>query len=182
MKTDKANQAEVELVSWLRSGDEKALEKAYDRYSGAVYGVLLKILHNEEAAEDVLQDTFIKIWKNISRYDDTKGAFFTWVINIARNTAIDLLRSKNFRISSSFRDIETSRVTVDRQASSTLSTDTIGLKEKVLKLNPDHQLMIDMQYFLGYTQSEVAEELGMPLGTVKTRTRAALGELRKMMG
>jgi RNA polymerase sigma-70 factor (ECF subfamily) len=181
LKTEKAIQAEVELVERLKAGDEKALELAYDRYSAAVYGVLLKILNHEEAAEDILQESFVKIWTNIGRYDDSKGAFFTWIINIARNSAIDLLRSKNFKAAAKAQNLELSARSINTHNSTQQLTDTIGLREKVQKLSPEHQQMIDFQYFKGYTQSEVADELMMPLGTVKTRTRAALNELRKML-
>lgn len=166
----------------LKAGDEKALDQAYLKYSAALYGVLHKILRSEEAAGDVLQDTFVKIWLNISRYDASKGTFFTWMLNIARNSAIDLLRSKGHKNAAKGVLLEDALPAVNRQVSVTQAVDSIGLREKVLGLPPELRLMIEMQYFLGYTQSEVAEELQMPLGTVKTRTRTALAELRRWMG
>lgn len=179
METPKRKAEEIALVVRLKAREEKALEIAYDRYSAALYGVLFKILKSEEAAADVLQDSFVKIWLNVGRYDPSKGTFFTWMLNIARNAAIDLLRSKGHRNASKGVAIEDATATVNSQVSVSVNTDTLGLREKVDKLSPDHRLMIEMQYFQGFTQSETAEALDMPLGTVKTRTRAALTELRK---
>ncbi|MEO9547443.1 MAG: RNA polymerase sigma factor [Crocinitomicaceae bacterium] len=167
-----------EIVSRLLKGDPEACSALYDQYAGSLYGVILKIVRSEDDAQDVLQDAFVKIWKNIKKFDRSKGTLFTWMLNIARNTAIDKYRKLKKEGKVEIQIVE-SGVGMSAEHSNEQSTDKIGLKEEVKKLNPEHQLMIDYIYFQGYTQQEVADELEMPLGTVKTRVRSAVIELRK---
>lgn len=172
---------EKELVILLKKQDKAALEYLYDHYSAALNGVILRIVKHEEIAEEVLQDAFLKFWKNISSYDSSKGKLFTWMLNIARNLAIDKTRSKEIK-----RDQKTDQVDdivyhVDRHNYDTFSPENIGVKELLDKLNPDQKKVVDLLYFQGYTQSEVAKEHGIPLGTIKTRLRIALKQLRKIV-
>lgn len=170
---------EQELVELLKSGDTGALGTLYTNYSAALYGVIIRIVGNEEAAEDILQEVFVKIWKNFSSYNPDKGRLYTWLVNIARNCAIDSMRVKDFNFKSKIRSIDNSVSSINRQHSISQQTDHIGLKEVVSKLKPEHKLLIDKLYFEGYTQEETAKELGIPLGTVKTRVRAAMNQLRE---
>ena len=171
---------EEDLILRLQQQDEAALTILYDKYSAALYGVILRIVKKEEVAEDVMQECFVKIWYSFHQYNKEKGKLFTWILNIARNTAIDKIRSKEFRVSSRETSIDESPV---KHFSSSFQVipDYIGIKEIVAKLNPDQKKIIDMMYFDGYTQSEVAEELAIPLGTVKTRARAAIKFLTKLL-
>lgn len=171
------NNKEIEaLVIRLKSGDESAFAEVYDRYSGAINGIILRIVTDSEASQDVLQDTFVKVWKNIQSYDSSKGSFFTWMLNIARNTSIDSLRKlkKEGKTEIREQDINVGMTGVVQQ-----NINVIGLSKLVEKLPEEQRLMIEYIYFNGYTQQEVADELDMPLGTVKTRTRLAMRELRK---
>jgi len=161
----------------LKQRKQSAYSKLYDDYSGAFYGILTRMLLREELAQDALQESFIKIWKNIDSYDRTKGTLFTWMLNIVRNHAIDMLRSKNMK--QKIQNIDDSVRVVNRQQQSTLAEEQLLIKELVETLKPEHREMIEMAYYKGYTQEELAEELNMPLGTVKTRARAALAQLRK---
>lgn len=154
----------------------------YDRYSSALYGVVFRILKREEIAEEVLQDVFLKIWEKIESYDPIKGKLFTWMINIARNQAIDKTRSKENSQGRKTDDIDYLVNKIDIQEHSQLQVDAIGLKEVLLKLTDDQQFIIDHLYLKGYTQSEVAEEFDIPLGTVKTRLRLAMIGLRSILG
>ena len=172
---------ENELTGMLKSGVANAMAILYQNYSAAIYGVILRIVQSEEAAEDVLQEAFIKIWKNIEKYDPAKGRLFTWLVNIARNTAIDSLRVKDYTIKSQIRSLDNSVRTVNRQHKVYTPTDHIGLKEIINKLKPDYKILIDKLYFEGYTQEEAARELNIPLGTVKTRIRAAINVLREIV-
>jgi RNA polymerase sigma-70 factor (ECF subfamily) len=166
-----------ELVNQLQRGNENALSKLYDIYSGSLYGLILKIVRDDEVAQDILQDCFVNIWKKAQSYSSTKGTFFTWMLNICRNKSIDSLRK-----------IEKDRKGKDKLANSdsysALGTETnidvIGLKEHLSKLSKDQQIIIEYIYFKGYTQQEVSDELGIPLGTVKTRARLAVIELREI--
>ena len=171
--------AEEALVSLLQSKDERGFSILYDNYSSALYGVILKIVRSEEIASDVMQDAFVKIWKNIEAYNRTKGTLFTWILNVARNTAIDRIRSQEFQNSQRNQDLDTSINFIDNQESSQFDIDAIGIKKVVENLRPEYQQMIDLLYFQGYTQAEVADEFGIPLGTVKTRVKAAIVQLRQ---
>ena len=172
---------EPELIARLKARDESALGMLYDHYSSALYGVILRIVIEKETAEDVLQESFIKIWNNATSYDESKGRLYTWLLNIARNSAIDKTRSKGFRANSTVQRIDDIVYQVDKQHHNSTPTDFIGLQKFVDGLKPEQKKLIDMLYFGGYTQSEVAEELGIPLGTIKTRVKAALTRLREIL-
>lgn len=154
----------------------------YDHYSGALYGVILRIVQKESVAEEVLQDVFIKIWNKIDGYDETKGRLFTWMVNVARNQAIDKTRSKEIRREQKTGALENLVNRIDSKDFLEQSTDGIGVKELLNKLQPEQQFVVDYLYLKGYTQSELAEEFNIPLGTIKTRVRLAMEQLRTMLG
>lgn len=162
----------------MREKDKKAIALLYDLYAPALFGVVLKIVRSEQTAEDVLQDVFVKIWKNSAHYNPGKGRLFTWLLNIARNTAIDKVRSAPFRQSEKNQTLDSS-VHNYKSQSLNLNTEQIGLRELVEGLDGKYQEIIDLIYFQGFTQKEVMETLNIPLGTVKSRIRIALRELRK---
>lgn len=166
-------------IEQVKHGDDKAFEKIYDAFSSALFGVCLKIVNDQEQAEDVLQDAFIKIWKNIHSFEPSKGTFFTWMLNIARNSAIDKLRQMKKRGSGTNQN-ELNDVSNLVANSEQFNTNTIGLNELLLKLPQEHQEIIEYLYYKGYTQQEVSDELELPLGTVKTRSRYALRALKDL--
>lgn len=162
------------------SKDKKGFDVLYNNYSTSLYGVINMIVKKEEFAEEILQDTFIKIWKKIEDYDASKGRFFTWMLNIARNMAIDKLRSKEFKSGSKTDDISTFVDIGDSGYAEKHNMDHIGVRDVLKKLSEEHQFLIQKMYFEGYSQSEIAEEFDIPLGTVKTRVRAAMSKLREL--
>jgi RNA polymerase sigma-70 factor (ECF subfamily) len=168
-------------VADLQNKNRSALEYLYDHYSGALMGVIARILKKEELAEEVLQDVFLKIWDKIDSYDPAKGKLFTWMLNIARNQAIDKTRSKEFSKGKKTGDIENFVNRVDHKDYLEQQVDAIGLKEVLKKLPEDQRFVIDQHYLKGYTQAEMAEEFNLPLGTVKTRMRLAMKELRNLL-
>ena len=172
--------SEEVLVARLRKNERSAYEYLYDHYSGALYGVISRVVTDEEIANDVLQEAFVKIWKGIENYDPAKGKLFTWMLNICRNQAIDKTRSKDFNNAQKNQSTEKNVDQIERIKSDDLKPDHIGLKEFVDKLDPNEKFLIDLMYFKGYTQSEIAEEYNIPLGTVKTRLRSATMNLRKI--
>ena len=175
------NIEEKELVSLLKRREKAALEYLYDHYSAALNGVILRIIKKEAIAEEVMQDAFLKIWKNIDAYDPEKGKLFTWMLNLTRNLAIDKTRSKEIKNELKSDKLDNSVHKVDQRNFHEFSPENIGVKELLDNLNPDQQKVMDLLYFQGYTQSEVAEEHKIPLGTVKTRLRIALKQLRKIV-
>lgn len=179
-KAKKISLSEPELIQAIINRDTNGAEALYDMYSTALYGVIHRIVQHDEIAEDILQETFVKIWNSCSSYDISKGRLFTWMINIARNLAIDKTRSKDFRNHSKTEDIENIVLSVDKGYTTSINPETLGLKDLVDKLKPDHKVILDLVYFRGFTHIEAAEELDIPLGTVKTRLRNAIITLRKV--
>lgn len=174
--------AEEELVSLLKNKDQKGFNILYNNYSGALFGVINKIVQSDDDANDLLQDTFLKIWRNIDNYDSSKGSIFTWMMNIARNLSIDRVRSADFRDSSQNISMEQNIIyQVDSEHQTVMDVDSIGLRKVVDNLKPEYRQLIELVYYQGYTQAEVSEEYGIPLGTVKTRIKAAVGSLRAML-
>ena len=178
-KSRKISLTEEELVRSLRNREKIAIEALYDMYSASLFGVISRIVNETTIAEDVLQETFVKIWSSFSSYSTDKGRLFTWMVNIARNLAIDKIRSKDFRNQHKNQDIENTVNVIDEQRSTTYKPELLGIKDMVGTLRPEQKSILDLVYFKGYTHVEVAEELGIPLGTVKTRLRMAIQELRK---
>lgn len=169
-------------MALLRQQDQRGFAILYDNYSAALYGVILKIVRTEETAADVMQDAFVKIWRNISSYERTKGSLFTWILNVARNTAIDKLRSQDYQQSLQNQPLDDSVGMVERENPIETQVDALGVRGLVDQLKPEYRSIVELVYFQGYTQAEVADELAVPLGTVKTRVKAALGHLRSLMG
>jgi RNA polymerase sigma factor (sigma-70 family) len=170
---------EGELVALLKQREQFAFTYLYDHYSGALYAVIINIVPDRELANDVLQEVFVKIWRQIDTYDTTKGRLFTWMLNIARNTGIDTVRSKNFQQSQQNRELTES--VYDSGGTIQTDVDKIGLRKIVQKLKEDYRVLVELSYFQGYTQDEISKLLSIPLGTVKTRLRAALIQLKQVI-
>ena len=163
------------MVILLKQHEQAAFSYLYDNYSASLYGAIAGIIPDSDAAPDILQEVFVKIWKQISAYDESKGRLFTWMLTIARNTAIDTLRSKSWKNNKKNNELTEDMVSL---AGSTLTnTDTIGLRKIVHSLKQEYRVLVELSYFEGYTQEDISNRLGIPLGTVKTRLRKALSEL-----
>ena len=171
---------ENDLVIQLKGRSEKAFSYLYDNYSGALYGIIHSILTDAETANDTLQDVFVNIWRKIESYDPSKGRLYTWMLNIARNASIDTLRSKSFQNSQKNQSFP-ENVDGLSVGTSQLNIDNIGLRKMLEKLKGDQRVLIDLAYFKGYTHEEIADIEGIPLGTVKTRIRTALQQLRNIL-
>ena len=165
----------------MQRKDKNAFEYLYDHYSGSLLGVISRIIKKEELAEEILQDVFLKIWERIETYDAAKGKLFTWMLNIARNQAIDKTRSKEFSKGKKTDDIETLVSKVDKSDFTETKIEAIGLQELLKSLPDEQRFVIDQHYLKGYTQAEMADEFNLPLGTVKTRMRLAMIELRNLL-
>lgn len=170
---------EDELVLALRNREKIAVEALYDMYSSSLFGVISRIIVDTATAEDVLQETFVKIWHSFSSYNTEKGRLFTWMVNIARNLAIDKIRSKDFKNQNKNQELENNVTFIDEQRSTVYKPELLGVKELVETLKPEQKAILELVYFKGYTHVEAAEELEIPLGTIKTRLRMAIQQLRK---
>lgn len=162
----------------LRKGpSELAIKFLMDQYGDTLFGIVLKIVGEQQLAEEALQEGFVKVWKNLSEYQFEKASLFTWMLTIVRNTAIDLLRQenrhKNQNLSPGVYD------SINHSVESQISD--IGLMNKVNKLDPKYRELIDLIYIQGFTQQETADHLQMPIGTVKIRINAAIKMLRSML-
>ena len=179
--TESTKYREEDLIDLLRSGEKSAFEYLYDNYSGALFGIISKMINDEHLAEDVLQEAFVKIWNNFSAYDATKGRLFTWMVNLTRNLTIDTIRSKAYKKQTKIQksDIAVSYVTNNINESERF--DSLGLRKQITLLKQDQKQIIDLAYFDGFTQEEISKQLGIPLGTVKTRMRAAISVLKKLL-
>ncbi len=168
---------ENELIALLKKREQDAFTYLYRNYSATLYGVILSIIINRDTADDVLQEVFVKIWNNIDKYDASKGRLYTWMVNLTRNAAIDKLRSKGEILQQKILNTDFS---VDTSGSRTteVPTDNIGVRKIVHALKPEQRTVIELAYYSGLTMEEIAVQLEIPTGTVKTRLRAAILKLR----
>lgn len=166
------------LYEWLQKGDRRAIAYLYDKYADALYGVVLRIVPDEALAADIMQESFVKVWRNAQQFDPVKGRLFTWLLNIFRRTAIDKTRSKHFSQRKRTQILDKQTIG-SSQFSVEFRPEHIGLEEMVGHLEPKYQSIIDLIYFQGMTQAEVQQELDIPLGTVKSRLRIGLRQLRQ---
>ncbi len=170
---------EKHIIDLLQERDEKAISLLYDHYADALYGVIYKVLRNEELAQDALQESFVKIWKNSEQYDPSKARLFTWLFRICRNTAIDKYRSETGKLG---REIQIDVSDVYSKGEEKIRPEEMDVLDKVNELDEKYQVVLHALFFEGMTQQEASKKLEMPLGTVKTRLKIALRELRKVYG
>jgi RNA polymerase sigma-70 factor, ECF subfamily len=171
------------LVEHMKAGDERALAALYDRYSGMLFAMLLRILRDRQAAEEVLQDLFLQLWRNASSFDASRGSLPAWLMVIGRNRAISRLRRRSSQEEP--EDVEAwpanavaSPVDIEGEMQRTLLTQK--LRTAMAALPREQREAVELAYFEGMTQTEIAERTGSPLGTVKSRVRAALQSLKEL--
>lgn len=170
-----------ELLPLLLRKEDRAFTQLYDMYSKSLFSIITNLIKDREEAEDVLQEVFVKIWKNIDTYNQSKGRLYTWMLNITRNTAIDKLRSKGYNNSQKNLSSDNFVHLLDDSNKLTNKIDSIGLRDFVNKLKPKCIQLIDLLFFKGFTQQEASEELVIPLGTVKTQNRMCMNDLRNFL-
>lgn len=170
---------ETEIISALKQSDQNAISALYDLHGAKLFGVILRIVQSPELAEEVMQEVFLKIWRSADSFDESKGNFYSWVLNIARNTAIDTARNSDHRLHHKTDHFDFFAFQ-DRHPSPEMAAGTIGLREIVNRFDEKHRRVIDLAFFQGFTQDEIEREMNIPVGTVKTRLRLVLRELRKI--
>jgi len=167
---------ESEIIALIRQRDQTGLRYMYDQYGATILGVIKRIIKDNPVAEEILQHTFLKAWNKIDTYNSNKSSLYTWLSSIARNTAIDKVRLKGFQNQNKSESFETN---VHDTKSSITDLSNIDVKNLLVKLEDKYSLVLDMMYLKGYTQSEISDELSIPLGTVKTRLRKSIKILRE---
>lgn len=170
---------ENHIVELLQERNEKAISLLYEHYGDTLYGVAYKVLRDEDLAQDVLQESFVKIWKKSDSYDASKAKLFTWLFRITRNTAIDKLRSISTKTD---KEIQIDVSNVYNVGIQSTRPELMDVRENMDKIDGKYQIVLDALFFQGMTQQEASEELDIPLGTIKSRLKIGLRELKKIYG
>jgi len=179
VETEVAIISEDRIYRLLQNRDKKSIDLIYAKYADSLYGIALRMVKDEMSAMDVLQESFIKVWKKGLSYDPEKSRLFTWLLNILRNTAIDKLRQVQKNQDREIRIDDSNVYTIEGDE---IRPELLDVKDQVKTLDPKYQAVIEAMFFLGMSQQEVSEYLDIPLGTVKTRLRIGLRELKKVFG
>ena len=170
---------ERHIVSLLAEKDDKAISLLYENYGDTLYGIAHKVVKDDELAQDVLQESFIKIWKKADTYDSSKAKLFTWLFRITRNTAIDKLRSINNKAD---KEVQMDVSDVYKVGVDSIKPEHLDIQENLDKIEPKYREVLEALFFEGMTQQEASEELDIPLGTIKSRLKIGLRELGKIYG
>ncbi len=176
--------SDAELIERLRRHDPQALAELYDRYGRIAYSLILRVVRDTGIAEDLVQETFMRVWNRAQGLDAQRGSVGPWLLAVARNRAIDYLRSAGGRERNALEFEETDHpgLFIDMEQDILSSDKARRVKTAVEKLSPHQREVIELAYFEGLSQTEMAERMGQPLGTVKTWVRAALKNLRDELG
>jgi len=175
---------DTNLVERMQGRDPRALAELYDRYGRVVYALILRVVRDPGIAEDLVQETFLRVWNRVHGFDAQKGSIGPWLLAVARNRAIDYLRSAGGRERNSVEYEETDHPALytDMEKDILASDKARVVKSAMDKLSPNQRQVIELAYFEGLSQTEMAERMGQPLGTVKTWVRSALKNLRDELG
>jgi len=166
-----------DIVEGLKAKDRATYNYLYDNYSDKLFGIALNITQKKDIAEDVLQESFVKVYKNIGRFNPDRGSLFTWMLNITRNGAIDKIR---YGQESRKIQFDTLNVNMDTETNPEIKRANQELWETLNELDDDHKEVLKLSYYYGFSHSDISEKLDMPLGSVKSKIRIALRELRKI--
>jgi RNA polymerase sigma-70 factor (ECF subfamily) len=182
LQPEPAQESDVLLLKAIAARDEAALAQLYDRYRAILFGLLMRILNNREEAEDVLQEVFLQVWRKAEDFDENRGRPFTWLVTLARSRGIDRLRTLAARERVAEAGAREPSEEISDAATDAFKSEQRGLVSDALAKLPDEQKRpIMLAYFEGLTQSEIATNLGAPLGTVKTRMRTGMIRLRELL-
>jgi RNA polymerase sigma factor (sigma-70 family) len=178
-RSRKLRLSEDKLIEGLKNMDGSAMSALYRMYSDSLYRVISTIVVIEEVAQDLLQETFIKIWKSFKQYDPGKGRLYTWMARLARNISIDYLRSVNYRNYTVSENLSESTQQIDQKFQVSYNPELIGVKDMTNILNEDQRSALDLIYFKGYTHVQAAEELNITVGILRSRLQSSITELRR---
>jgi RNA polymerase sigma-70 factor (ECF subfamily) len=178
-RSRKLRLSEDKLIEGLQNMDGSAMSALYSMYSDSLYRVISTIVVIDEVAQDLLQETFIKIWKSFKQYDPRKGRLYTWMIRLARNISIDYLRSVNHRNYTVSENLFESTQQIDQKFQVSYNPELIGVRDMTTILNEDQRRALDLIYFKGYTHVQAAEELNVTVGIIRSRLQSSIAELRR---
>lgn len=182
MKPETSKLSDGDLLRAAARGTETALAEIYDRYRLILFGLIVRILHDRAEAEEVLQETFLQVWRRAGDFDESRGRAFTWLVTIARSRALDRLRAAGSRSRVAGEAAQMPRDEVGDAAEDALKSERGAVVRQALAELPNEQRhALFLAYFEGLTQTEIAARLGDPLGTVKTRMRAGMIKLRELL-
>jgi len=166
---------ENHIVELLKERNEKAISLLYEHYGDTLYGVAYKVVRNSDLAQDIVQESFVKIWKKSDSYDSTKAKLFTWLFRITKNTAIDKLRSISNKTD---KEIQIDVSDVYNLGVDSVIPEHIDVRDNLNKIEEKYKIVLEALFFEGMTQQQASEELNIPLGTIKSRLKIGLRELR----
>ncbi len=177
-------ESDADLVVRLQRRDPQALAELYDRYGRLVYSLIVRVVRDGAIAEDLVQETFLRVWNRAQGFHAERGALGPWLLAVARNRAIDYLRSASGRERNAveYEEVDHPSLYIDMESDILASDKARMVRAALDKLTPNHREVIELAYFEGLTQTEMAERMGQPLGTVKTWVRSALKNLREEFG
>jgi RNA polymerase sigma-70 factor, ECF subfamily len=179
-------QSEIELLRQIGQGNRRSFEQLYERFSGVLFSIAYRMLNSQEAAEDVLQDVFVQIWKKAPMFDPKRGRPMTWAVTLTRNKAIDLMRSAQRRSGlqeTIQREKEAFSRIEDQSLFDAVASDEMWkmVRAAIAKLSKEQRQAIELAFFASMTQTEIAEHLNQPLGTIKARIRRGMLALREII-
>ena len=182
MQAEPSQVPDADLLHAIARSDEAALANCYDRYRLILFGLILRILHDREEAEDCLQEVFLQVWRRARDFDESRGRAFTWLVTITRSRALDRLRASGSRLRLATEAAQVTHDEVGDAAEEAVQSEQAAIVRKALAELPDEQRHpLLLAYFEGLTQTEIADRLGDPLGTVKTRMRSGMIKLRELL-
>ena len=185
-KSEETKAKELELIKQIAKKDHKALSELYDLYRSFLFGLIIKIVKKREESEEVLQEVFVQVWDKANTFDYQKGNVYVWLVTLTRNKAIDKIRSKSYRNSNLNSDIEDYSMYLEAESVNGLSYTLHNERSKFLQdalnqIPAEQRELLELAYFKGYSQSDLAEKLELPLGTVKTRMRSGMKKLQSIV-